>query len=213
MNDHNQAQHKTETSAADASAARRLARRRLLKGGAGVAPVLLTLGSKPAMAGNMPCAHHQSGWASAGSRTTVDNGDHSTHNSGCTPDYWYKNTDKWPQGCNKNTTTFSSCLGSSPDVCADKLLAALTCSDNAVKQFAASYLNCKAGKYGSNTIMTEANLRAWWPVCKSGGESSIGTDGKLRKSTTYVKGVQITASTDSRAGGFVNLMSSINTKS
>lgn len=213
MNDHNQAQHKTETSAADASAARRLARRRLLKGGAGVAPVLLTLGSKPAMAGNMPCAHHQSGWASAGSRTTVVNDDHSTHNSGCTAAYWAKSSTRWPDGCVKNSTSFSSCLGKAPDCQTDTLSAALVCSDEATKQFAAGYLNCKSGKYGSNTIVTAENLKTWWAVCKAGGEASIGTDGKLRKTDTYVKGVRITASSDSRAGGFVKLLSSINTKS
>lgn len=197
------------------STARRLARRRLLiKGGATAAPVLLSLGSKPAMAtGGLPCSHHKSGWASAGSRTTVDNGDHTSHSHGCTPGYWSTGSTQWPSGCSKSSTTFSSCLGSAPPstTCVDKLSAALTCNDELVRHFAASYLNCKASKYGSNTIMTIANLQAWWTVCKNNTEASIGTDGKIKRSAAYWKSKEL-ASPDSRAGGFLNLMKTINTK-
>ncbi|MDM4768217.1 hypothetical protein [Pelomonas sp. SE-A7] len=192
-------------------------RRRLLKAGVGVSPVLLSLGSKPAMAGNFPCAHHNSGWASAGSRSTVDNGDHSSHNSGCNPTYWKNCSNSvWTNlGCSKSNTKFSSCLGSAPpsNICADKLYDALNCSDPLIQHFAASYLNCKSSKYGSNTIMNETNLRAWWPLCKAANYASIGSAGKLWDRQTKVKEVLITNSADSRYGGFLNLMQTINTRS
>lgn len=190
--------------------AKGLDRRRLLKMGAGATPVLLSLGSKPAMAGNMPCGHHQSGWSSAGSRTTVSNGDHSSHNSGCTPAYWCKTSVTWPSGCSKTTTTYSSCLGALPSVGADKLFDALTCSDELVRNFAAAYLNCKASKYGSNTIVNEANLRIWWPACKANSEVSINAEGRIRKDVAYWKTSALN-SPDSRAGGFLALLKSINT--
>ncbi len=188
--------------------AKGLDRRRLLKIGAGASPVLLSLGSKPAMAGQLPCGHHQSGWASAGSRSTVNNGDHSTHGSGCTPAYWCKAGVTWP--CSKSTS-YSSCMGSAPDVCTDTLWAAMNCSDELVRHFAAAYVNCKAGKYGSKTIVTEANLKLWWPACKANSEVTINGDGRIRKSSAYWKSSTALASPDSRAGGFLNLLKSINT--
>jgi hypothetical protein len=194
-------------------AARRNGRRRLLKGGAAAAPVLLTLASKPAMATNLPCAHHKSGWASAGSRTKVSNNDHTTHSHGCTPSYWSTCDAKyWPSGCYRELTKFSDCLGSTPVVCTDTLKAALSCNDELVQHFAASYLNCKAGLYGSNTILNESNIKAWWATCRSNSYSDIPASNRLWKNATQVKNVTITDSGDSRYGGFLNLMKTINTR-
>ena len=193
--------------------ARRKGRRRLLKGGAAAAPVLLSLASKPAMATNMPCAHHKSGWASAGSRTKISNSDHTTHTNGCTPSYWRNCAQSsWPSGCYKSYTKFSDCLGSTPDVCADTLYAALGCGDELVQHFAASFLNCRKGLYGSNTIMNETNIKSWWATCKVNSSSTIPTEGRLWKSTTQVKSTTITDTGDSRYGGFLNLMKTITTR-
>ena len=196
-------------------AARRTGRRRLLKGGAAAAPVLLSLGSKPAMATTLPCSHHKSGWASAGSRTKVNNGDHTSHSQGCTPDYWKRTGVTWPTGCSKSSTLFVTCFGSVPAGCDSryyKLYDGLSHSDELVRHFAASYLNCKAGKYGTGTIMTEANVKSWWTVCQANGEATINTDGKLRKQASYWKSQEL-YSPDARTGGFLNLMKTINTVS
>lgn len=209
----NQHQHSPEQmpSGLDTPAATSLDRRRLLKMGAGASPVLLSLASKPAMAGGMRCGHHQSGWASAGSRTVVDNGDHSTHSSGCSPSYWRGNYNSWPRSCNK-TTKYSACLGATPPSgCADTLWDALGYSDELTKQFAAAYLNCVAGKYGSNTIIDQGNLSTWWQACKNNGEVTINSDGRIRKDNAYWKSSTPLSSPDSRAGGFLNLLKSINT--
>jgi hypothetical protein len=87
----NQKQDLPETSADPAMTADGAARRRLLRGGLGAAPLVLSVASRPVMAGTCTTA---SAYGSINGSRPVK----STSCSGRTPDYWKGNPASWPSG-------------------------------------------------------------------------------------------------------------------
>jgi len=152
-----------------ASTSKAASRRRLLKGGLSVAPVVLSLSSRPVMAGGLPAlCVTPSGFASI----NVSNHTHTSGTcSGRTPGYW-KNAPttnsptqpSWPYPPSSLFKTYFSPSLAYGDL---TLLQALQCGGNAngevalVRHITAALLNAAAGLTPAN-VMDVTRVKAIW---------------------------------------------------
>jgi hypothetical protein len=208
MNDHTEsskADATTPASGSDIDTVRRRARRRLLKGGLGVAPVVLTVTSRPVLAGG-------SGGGGGGGTCHGPTGFHSANLSrelGETPCSWTKpddwcgnNCNDWPSTCKtKKDSKFTTVFG-----CTDKtgkITSSMSCwdvirssgsSDSQViaKLVMAAWLNCH--KSPGSFPMTESQIMEIWKEHNTGGfcpsyDTQAWDAAKVKKYLWYTMGV------------------------
>jgi hypothetical protein len=188
-------------SGSDIEAVRRSARRRLLKGGLGVAPVVLTVTSRPVLAtgGGGGTCHGPTGFHSANLSRKV----------GATPCTWPKPTDwcnnnctDWPDYCRgKKDSKFTTVFG-----CSDatgKITSSMSCwdviknsgtADSQViaKLVMATWLNCY--KYGNSFPLKESQVMEIWKEHNTGGfrpgfDTQAWDAAKIKKYLWYTMGV------------------------
>lgn len=154
-----------------------IARRRLLRGGAAAAPVVLTLTSHPVMAGTGTCTAASS-FASINT-SRVHAGSSCT---GKTPDWW-KNPSNyvyWPTSKYTKTTLFQNCLASYSACYNKTLLEVLSMPDTsgnncAAKYMVAALLNAATGR--TPGVMDENTTKTIWSKFVTGSFKYTPTAG------------------------------------
>lgn len=169
-----------------------VSRRRLLRAGAGAAPVVLSMTSLPVRATTATCSS-ASAWASINAGTTASQNARLmvSCGTGGTPGAWTsacgststKDFSKWPASCltsttPKNAKTFQECIGSLPSHLSTYSTATLydavanaASSDITIQlaaHLAAAYLNCQSNRTPAN-IINVTTIQSIWSQCKSGG--------------------------------------------
>ncbi len=184
-----------------------VSRRRLLKGGAAVTPVILTLTSKPVLAATCPTG------SALASLNISGHAHQGVPCSGRTPDYWKQNQrfSDWtlpyfptldPAVMAGKTTLFNQAFD--PDLATDMtLLAAVqnsaTGGEAAVRShIVAALLN--AAKGWNTAFLSVAQVQAIWNQYKTTGGGatgywSPGNGVKLYSDTTYINDVLVANST------------------
>ena len=146
-------------------------RRRLLKGGLAVAPILMTLASRPAL--GQACAT-----PSAFGSVTHASHPHTNHIacSGRQPEYWANNTTEWPSGylavaASGNEATLFHTPFPGNQFPAKTLLDILQTSDVAGDAFVARYLVAALfnASLGSTPVLTESAVQNIWLEYVSNG--------------------------------------------
>lgn len=204
MNDRTEtskAQGTAPVSGSDIEAGRRHARRRLLKGGLSVAPVVLTVTSRPVLAtgnGGGGTCHGPTGFHSANLSRDI----------GETPCNWPKPNDwcgnscnDWPSHCkSKKDSKFTTVFGCSDKT--GKITSKMSCwdvirntgnSDSQViaKLVMGTWLNCY--KYGSSFPLKESQIMEIWKEHNTGGfrpgyDTEAWDAAKIKKYLWYTVG-------------------------
>ncbi|MDC8784907.1 hypothetical protein [Roseateles koreensis] len=175
------------------------ARRRLLKGGLALAPVAMTVTSRPVLAGSNAECHGPTGFQSANVSRQVGTVSDPTCGVRKRPADWSGDTTHWPSSC-KSTANFSTCFPSTSKYASNTLLEVLqgscggTSDDKAVSQrIGAAYLNCLAGQ----TVPSLIQIRAIWSgYCSAGGYrptsgEAVWSAAKICKYLDYTMGVGV----------------------
>lgn len=142
-----------------------IARRRLLRGGMGVAPVLMVSAPRSVMAGTL-CVP-----ASATASINMSRPDLQSNCIGRTPDVWMdpSKTPTWPTGCvrsGSSATMFNTVFGAGGGYDGKTLLAVLKFPDSSGKNYlarhiVAAWLNACSGMTPDNVLGKTVVKRVW----------------------------------------------------
>lgn len=161
----NESASASDRAALEAKQAALIARRRLLRGGMGVAPVLMVSAPRSVMAGTL-CVP-----ASATASINMSRPDLQFNCLGSKPETWADpaKSPTWPSGCVRNgssATMFNTVFGSSGGYDAKSLLAVLQFPDTSGKKWlarhvVAAWLNACSGRTPGNVLGKTVITRVW----------------------------------------------------
>jgi len=187
-----------DNSQSDSGASSIEKRRRLLKAGIGIAPVLMSLSSRSVYACQTT---RPSGFCSMKVNTSSPGGTKSQC-SGKTPSTWCyqvsthpKLNHGWPDGCYPKTYKGTSAVatkcrdlfGSIDQTCLNVMAGTASGTDEFHQWCVAARLNAKAGLTGS--VCTERDVQAMWSECNTKGyyEPTAGQKWYKADCVTYLK--------------------------